>query len=225
MILRHKKAAEFGLHLGEISQIHDVDSLIKIIKVVSDKYSNLDVAKERDLQNSAKGDLFEVFGEYLIRTIGGDALLPIDREGYNPNNPMDGGVDGFGTYNNNVVVVQFKYRNPWSEPNIEYSQISNFIDQAQDRFQVERKFMHERMMVITTAKDFNEREYELRSIHPLLINYDTLKLKVGANNPEFWVGFVESIKETWEKAIKCPDVKPMWQHQQEAIDAGLKWLI
>lgn len=222
MILNHKKTTEFGKYLAELARVGSVQDLVN----VAVELSVLDGSEhDKDEQNSIKGDLFEVFGEYLIRTAGGNHFLPVNREGYNPNNPNDYGVDGFGTYAGRAVTVQFKFRSNRFDTKhgfITFGEVSNFFRQSVTDFKIPFDKFHEHTVLITTGQGYNEHEQEGGAQHPFLVNFDSLDGLVGTNQ-EFWAGFVGSVEETFE-ATKVNEIKPLWPHQEKALADIKAWL-
>jgi superfamily II DNA or RNA helicase len=209
-MLKHKSISQYKQYLSNIGTIDSLDTFIR---------TNDDISTNFEDPNEAKGLLFEILVEYFIKEFGGSNIVPIDKDTYNPNNPNDYGVDGFGSYNGTPAVVQCKYRSNRFNPEsaITYSEISTFKNQALDEFDIDPKQFNKHAILITTANGWNDRVVKSGTIPPFLINYDDIKTIIGDTNSTFWLGFHKDIIDAINSVQLIPKIT-LHPHQVEAKD-------
>jgi len=173
--------------------------------------------------NVFKGDVLELFTEYLIKTRGSDNRIGINEyKLIQESKQQDLGVDGYGIGANlKPATVQVKYRHHDYELSNNEDHLSNFLVQSWTAFKVDMTDTMN-MLIITTAQDVhyhtmnNMLQGKVRVLHR-----NHLKSLVD-NDDYFWTDFYNSIKES----ISIPVVKPqkmvLRPHQQEAITAIIK---
>jgi predicted helicase len=217
MLLNHKKAAEFGQDrfTTELTKITNLqDFVTTACRLTGDKISD-------DEKNTIKGELFEIFVEYCIRTMGGCGIIPVDREGYEPNNNNDYGVDGIGKYNGHVVTIQCKFKSNRFDTNhgyIGYRDISTFFRQSVTKYHVDPDRFREQAMVFTTGNGYNDNEKEGGDQQPWLVNFNSLDAEIGSNNERFWLDFTNSLRETYEAKVQIKPRKELRPHQVKALN-------
>jgi len=166
-----------------------------------------------------KGNVFECFTEYFFNYFNNVWI-----SNYEPNPAEeDLGTDGFGIgLNGKPANVQIKYRsNPTYELTANQDHISNFVNDSygrEDEHQVDQKDT-QNLLVVTTCKGIHYVTMNMCHHKVVCINYKDISKWVNKNK-QFWDGFRESFYTT-ETADTIEELKPLYEHQQEALDATL----
>ena len=178
---------------------------------------------DNDAKAKCKGDIFEIFVEFLIKYQGRDPRIGITD--YAIQQATDFGVDGVGksTKNNKPTTVQAKYRQfnhavMWNDDHI-----ANFYNQSRLQHFDPIRFIPEdgaNMLLITSA---NEVHYKIAEFCGSKIRYITHDGLVQLTNgmATFWEEFARALKAakpqgptTTDKTIKG---KKLREHQQDAV--------
>lgn len=171
--------------------------------VADQKYND-----DEDALNKFKGDLFELFVEFLIKYKGTDNRIAItDYQTSNEANIVDYGVDGVGvsTTNSRVATVQVKYRQ--SKCLLTYNE-GNFGNFGRQSTRIIKEFGgkdqipddNSQMLYITSA---GEVHYSVADADPEIrvIKREGLR-ELTDNVTEFWLRFKESILKSRIKKVK-----------------------
>lgn len=146
-----------------------------------------------DDRQKFKGDALEILTEYMMKvtpvspTQGlSDYKCVPDRDDY--------GVDAIGSKNNNIVVVQCKYReNPLEL--INYSDLARTFTQGVLQFKLDPT-VPKCVWLVTTAYNANHNShYVFNELGPKLlhvISMDHLSYNLDGNT-DFWLGFLASV--------------------------------
>ena len=176
--------------------LKDVDNLEKFIRRI-EKYCDSDTAHLSDetqkekRKNKFRGDAFEVFAEFLLKSHPYDRRIGISN--YFPaDSSEDYGIDGYGVGTNlRNATIQIKYRgNSDRELTANNDHLTNFLGASQNhatrRVHIDDK---ENMLIITSAKGVN-RNTDNNMLHNKVrwLGREELKQFVDNNLP-FWNEF------------------------------------
>ena len=214
IILVHKELRAIrSRNLFDPSQLLDVDSLVKeIIKASS-------TTRDLEESNLIKGNLFEIFVEFLIKNLGaGNSIGIID---YAPAQVIkDYGVDGIGKGLDTLpATVQIKFRSNPNEENT-YEEAAKFICQSELDYRV---VSLKNMWFVSTAFKMNQHaEVMYRTKGGRFCGLNQLKEIIGPTNIPFWQEFLKA----WNESQPLEDrvVKERYQHQVKMIDNGKRFL-
>lgn len=193
---------------------------INTINAFCGRMEDLSKKHKNDIDsNKFKGDAFELFGEYMVKSNCGDNRIGI----YDYSVVMgddDVGVDGVGIgENQHPATVQFKFRpgnyiltaNGDCLVNFSYSSIMDFRVRQED---------DKNMLIVTTAMKVDEfaRERMLRGKVRVLAREQLREM--FDNRPEWWERFYSSIKAS---RIGVEIVAPivLRDFQEEAVEAAM----
>ena len=192
--------------------------IAKIDKVAGAKYPY-----DQDAFAKLKGDIFEIFVEFLIKFQGRSVNIGIDN--YTPLKSRDFGVDGVGesTKNKMVTTVQAKYRQyqhliTWNDDHI-----ANFYNQSRGDYFDPRQFIprdSSNMLLITSAHAVHHSVDEFSYGKMRYICSDGLR-ELTDNMAGFWESFKEALLATkpapTDPATKIKG-KELREHQRLAVD-------
>lgn len=178
-----------------------------------------------DDRNLFKGDLFELFVEFLIRYCGTDRAIAIkDYKVVQELDRPDYGVDGAGisTVNSFPATVQVKYRQSNHTLTQNEGRLGNFFEQSYWDFFSPASFTPERgnnanMLVITSGEGLHYSVDEISYITMRCINRQGLR-ELTDNVQEFWKDFQEAIRESQIKE-EAVDAIVLRDHQNAAVTA------
>jgi len=195
------------------SKISDIDSLIEETKRTAGK------TKDQQESNLIKGNIFEIFVEFLIKKLGsGNNIGIVD---YQPAQTIkDYGVDGVGIgLNGKPSTVQIKFRSN-SNDDITYEEVSKFFMQSVTDYGVQNL---PNMWFISTAHRVNQHaEVMYKSHGGRFCGLNNLKNIIGPTNIPFW----EEFKQSWieSQPLSQRIVKERYPHQIKMIEAGKRLL-
>jgi superfamily II DNA or RNA helicase len=204
---------EFFLVKNGPGIINSIGSFTKKIDKLSAKYAvSID-------PNKFKGDMLELFVEYLIKTHEADNRVGIFD--YVPiESAEDYGVDGTGKGDNGFpAAVQVKYRTGDWILSANADHLSNFVSNSQNKQGV-RLEDTKNMLIITTGKEVAQSTIENMLFNKVrVLNREALRIMLD-NRPEWWKRFYEAVKESRTPLSTTP-VKPLElrTHQVEAENA------
>lgn len=212
--LTHKELRAIrSRRLFEPSGLSDVDSLVGEIIKASSKIKDIEEAK------LIKGNLFEIFVEFLVKKLGSGNSIGI--VGYRPAQAIkDYGVDGEGIGLDGLpAAVQIKFR---SNPNeeITFEEVAKFGWQAEHDYGVESL---KNMWFVSTALRVNQHaEVMYRSKGGRFCGLNQLKNIIGPTNVPFWKEFGEAWNNS--QPLEQRTAKERYPHQERMIAAGVRFL-
>jgi len=182
--------------------IKNIEKVCKNQKYIIEQYFTIYDSINSDALSTFRGDVFEVFVEFLLQAfqysphIGIVDYSPwdIEKEG-----SSDYGIDGTGTFNSSTlpetfVAVQCKYRS-----NANYmltankDHISNFVAKTMTLDKVKNR--SSKMYIFTSCKglnlDTNEKMYENMI---KVFGIKEINKVLGNKNKAFWKSFEESLR-------------------------------
>jgi superfamily II DNA or RNA helicase len=202
----------------DFSTTKDIQSLIKEIIDASKKFNS---QKEQD---KLKGDAFEIFVEYFIKSFGNSNQVGI--VDYKPNTDLefeDLGVDGLG-YDigvGDIATVQAKFRSNPKEL-VTHEEASKFFMQSVGHYKVPPGNI-KNLLIITTAFGITEPAKALYgAMGGRVIGLDDLKIIIGPSNLNFWDGFREALNNSQKERIR--EIKERRPHQKSMVEKGLALL-
>ena len=220
----------FVTQAHELKLFNSIKSFKSLIKMINLKASELFPLSDNEEDNEniinerncLKGDIFELFGEYLLKQFDTDERVSI--YDYKPNDSKDMGVDGLGTGSDgNPAVIQYKFR---SNPNLPltYRDLATFGNDSLanhgiiSRAEAQRKNeLFEQLIGGGSLSELQAREKGwpfTHSMHNMLIVASTFEVyytwcdvnrgsrflgynqitKLTKGKPQFWRDLKESIK-------------------------------
>lgn len=179
---------------------------------------------EEDAKNKFKGDLFELFVEFLIKYKGTCNTVGIcDYQTSNEAKITDYGVDGIGksTVNSKMATVQAKYRQENYTIHWNDGSFGNFRGESYELIMAKDPTQfptdNTQMLYITSAGDVH---YSIHDISRMKIRViDRMGLRELCDNmTEFWVQFRESILGSHIRSGQITSRLILRQHQLDAVD-------
>jgi hypothetical protein len=158
--------------------------------------SNRDITEK--LKNETKGDLFEIFGSFLLQYFGRCPSIMV-RDFKLTDSRNDYGVDGCGISCDGLreypVVVQFKYRhNP--KDIIGYGDLANTNSDGIDHHNVSKTDKHSIYLITTGTVSYNALKYFKE--YDRLVVIDKTKIKSLVDNHTFFWNYC---RENIQKVI------------------------
>jgi len=199
---------------NEHGVVSTIDELCRRINKLSAKYA------DRIDENKFKGDAFELFVEYMIKTGSEDNRIGIyDYQIPSEIDEEDLGVDGIGVGENGFpATVQVKYRQPNYVLTANNDHLSNFLTSSIFDYNV-RMEDDKNMLIVTTAKKVDE--FTLNSMlkgKVRVLNHDALQ-EMYDGRPEWWKRFYEAVRDSRAVVSVKHNTLKLRLHQEEAIKA------
>ena len=204
---------------GEIVKLFDL-FCNNIEELAKNKYPN-----DKDNQALFKGDIFELFVEFLIKYMGTSNDIKItDYKVIKSTNITDYGVDGIGRSikNDKLCTVQVKYRQAGYMLEQNRDNIGNFYQQSRTLFDKEEFIPKDdnNMLIITSAKNVHDSIKQISRNTIRSINRQ--KLHNLTNNINFWKSFKNSIESSQTKPGTRKQI-PLRDHQIETVKEVFKY--
>lgn len=172
--------------------------------------------------NQFKGDILELFTEYLMKNRGADNRIGInDYKLVQETDLPDLGVDGIGIgANQKPATVQVKYRHFGYILTANEDHLSNFMVQSWSTFGVDMNDTMN-MLIVTTADDIHHhtRDNMLQGKVRTLARKQLQQLV--DNDIYFWSNFYTSVKESLKSIKSIRKTFALRPHQTDAISAIL----
>lgn len=174
---------------------------------------------DKDAFNKCKGDIFEVFVEFLIKYQGRDPNIGITD--YAVQQAIDFGVDGVGksTRNSKPITVQVKYRQYNHIIHWNNDHIANFYNQSRGDYFDPIGFIPKdgvNMLIVTSAHEVHYTVGQFSYNQIRYICYDGL-VQLTEHMTTFWDDFARALK------VKKPNIKELKksyelrEHQLDAV--------
>lgn len=222
--LIHPRVTEFHMNRTLLDlEDPDFDKFInRLKKHALELFPEDDSDEENPLRdaNKYKGDVFEIFGEFLIKYMGTDTRINILN--YSPETDNDLGVDGFGIGSNSKpTTVQFKFKGNTYAAQLNLGDLRDFFGLSHSTRYGVPADTPENLVIISTASNFS---HKIKQAHPgcRIIGYGQLKF-LTHNNPVFWAEFKKAVENSAMKPKKRI-VKERYEHQVLASIAIKKLL-
>ncbi len=202
-----------------ISSIESFCARIKKQAVIH--WSKFGIDEDRGSANY-KGDVLELFTEFMIKTDGADHRIGIfDYRLVTDDDEEDKGVDGHGIGSNgNPATVQVKYRRGDYVLTANNDHLSNFLTSSWIDYAVPTDD-DQNMLIVTTGMKVDEQSREKMLKNKVrVLNRDALRAMYD-NRQEWWERFYDAVKDSRIKEIK-PNVIQLREHQKEAVDLAIK---
>lgn len=213
----------------DISMLFDTDDgVINKVNSFCSRIENLAVTRygnnEDDL-NKFKGDLFELFVEFMIKVKGGDNRVAITAyQTIEETDYTDYGVDGIGksTINGRMATVQVKYRQQHETLTWNSGNFGNFGWQSTELIMAISQGQHyptdnTQMLYITSAGSIHHSTDEISSGKIQTITRNGLR-ELCDNVDEFWIQFKDSVISSRIKREKVKRLE-LRNHQVCAVNA------
>ncbi|MFW6120837.1 MAG: DEAD/DEAH box helicase [Petrotogales bacterium] len=172
--------------------------------------------------NQFKGDILELFTEYLLKTRGSDNRIGINEYQLVQETDLpDLGVDGIGIgANQKPATVQVKYRHHDYILTANEDHLSNFMVQSWSTFNVDMNDTMN-MLIVTTAQDIHHHTHDNMLQGKVRTLARPQLRQLVDNDTYFWSNFFSSVKESLKVAKASRQVITLRPHQEDAITAIL----
>lgn len=204
--------------IDELSNLDKFNTFVGRVDTIATRKHPVD----EDARNKIKGDIFELFVEFLLKSKGTDAHTGVIH--YQVADPtMDLGIDGYGisVKNGRPMTVQVKYRTYDHVLKSNEDRLSNFLGQSLIHFGKQGFFPLDsaNMLIITSAREVNYKVDEIFDKKcRYLCNEQLRSMTDGLNG--FWQMFHDAMMDgRAADPTKAPKGKALREHQLEAVAA------
>ena len=161
-------------------------------------------------ENKDKGDYFEIFIEYFIKSLENSSTLGILN--YKPNKNKDKGIDGSGEFKGKITYIQCKFSSKRNnKDNNKYKNIGNFFISIGKCIK-DTHFLFSLDENINIKANTHNRE---DSYNVQIWNKERIINSIAS--PNFMSNFIKSLNYTYNNQPKY-EPKELYPHQKEALD-------
>ena len=199
--------------------IDSINSLCHRITQMAEKYALRFGVDQEKGEAKIKGDAFELFTEYMIKSAGSDNRIGIyDYQTIGETGEDDLGVDGVGKGEDGfVATVQCKYRTGDYVLTANEDHLSNFLAASVFDFEVPKESMNNMLIVHTGLKVNQDTMEKMLKGRVRELSRDFLR-QMFDNRPEWWARFYDIVNACRTVKETLP-VKVLRKHQNEAVGA------